>query len=228
MCSSWYNNWVTRQHARCKNENMYHNLYAYFWSQLNKTLRSYSRSSQHKCLQALKLVVSGSWFSLAHSQWSAAWINKDPPPSLSVIELYFIGSLRMHSTNIFDQWYLILFLPTPFASANTIIHSSFSYLCFFHFLHCMFSTSAFLLIHAIHVFTFPFLCLLYSIPLFIFLFPSVSRRALWGVSTAAMQCMIRIFVMYINEIKHLIKNFNRKPWFGDVSIDGVGIHFSQT
>ena len=101
-----------------------------------------------------------------------------PPLSLSVNELYFIGSLLMHYTNIFNQWYLILFLPTPFASANTIIHSSFSYLCFFHFLHCMFSTSAFLLIHAIHVFTFPFLCLLYSIPPFIFLFPSVSRRAL--------------------------------------------------
>jgi hypothetical protein len=24
-----------------------------------------------------------------------------------------------------------------------------------------------------------------------------------------------------------IKNFSRKPWFGDLSIDGVGIHFSH-
>jgi len=23
MCSSWYNNWVTQQHARCNNENSY-------------------------------------------------------------------------------------------------------------------------------------------------------------------------------------------------------------
>jgi len=22
MCSSWYNNWVTQQHARCNNENI--------------------------------------------------------------------------------------------------------------------------------------------------------------------------------------------------------------
>ena len=50
-----------------------------------------------------------------------------PPLSLCVNELYFIGSLLMHSTNIFDQWCLILFLPTPFASATTIIHSSFRY-----------------------------------------------------------------------------------------------------
>ena len=152
-------------------------------------------------------MVSGSWFSLAHSQWSAAWINKDPPPSLSVIELYFIGSLRMHSTNIFDQWYLILFLPTPFASANTIIHSSFrlpqllpfSPLHVFHI--CLPSNSRHSCIH----FSIFVPSVLYSTPLFIFLFPSIFRRALWGASTAAMQYMIRIFVMYIKEIKQIYR-----------------------
>ena len=40
---------------------------------------------------------------------------------------------------------------------------------------------------------------------FQFLFPSVSRRALCGASTAAVQYMIRTFVMYIKEIKQIYR-----------------------
>ena len=156
---------------------MCHNLYSYFWWHWTKHFFCIPEVHSTNAHRYYSKWSQSHDFSLVHSQWSVPWISKEPL-SLSVVELFFIGSLLMHSTNIFDQWCLILFLPIPFASATTKIHSGFSYLSFFLFLHCMFSTSAFFIIHAIHVFTFLFLFLLFCIP---FLFsPFYSRKYLVG------------------------------------------------
>ena len=116
---------------------MCHNLYSYFWWHWTKHFFCIPEVHSTNAHRYYSKWSQSHDFSLVHSQWSVPWISKEPL-SLSVVELFFIGSLLMHSTNIFDQWCLILFLPIPFASATTKIHSGFSYFSFFLFFYYMF------------------------------------------------------------------------------------------